>query len=143
MTKRLQQIEIWALGQSSHKIAKAIHKVEIENENLQKSLKSYMDEKQGLKVQMRALSQAITGLKKENNSLRILNETESKWISVEDRLPENYQDILIINKAGFQHVVHYNAPKFLYKPNRGIDSVEAKNHMSPTHWHPLPHKPQN
>ncbi len=65
------------------------------------------------------------------------------WIDINDKLPNNYTDVLIINKSGFQHVVHYNNPNFLYKPNIGIESRIFHDHREPTHWMPLPQKPLN
>lgn len=76
----------------------------------------------------------------------------SNWIDVNEKLPDNYTDVLIINKARFQHVVHYVAPKthklvsksgFLYKPNRGLESRSFHDHREPTHWMPLPKPPNN
>ena len=61
-----------------------------------------------------------------------------EWISVNDQLPDNYTDVLIRNKSNFMHVVHFNSPKFLYKPNKGLTSVPAEGHRDVTHWMKLP-----
>ena len=59
-------------------------------------------------------------------------ENQSKWISVEDRLPEMYEDVLYFNGCSF-----------------GVDFIcsdgtwcDAEIHNNPiTHWMPLPEAP--
>lgn len=63
------------------------------------------------------------------------------WIPVEERLPDNYTDVLVYNKSGFQHVAHYNAPNFLYKTH-GYKSILAEGHKQVTYWMPLPPAPR-
>lgn len=65
-----------------------------------------------------------------------------KWISVKDKLPDNYSDCLVFNTSGFMHVVYYNHPHFLYKPTMvGLKSIVAEGPRAITHWMPLPQPP--
>lgn len=66
---------------------------------------------------------------------------DNGWISVTTKLPENYTDVLVFNRSGFQHVAHFNRPNFLYKEG-GIKSVRAEGHRDITHWQPLPPAPK-
>lgn len=61
-----------------------------------------------------------------------------KWISVDEKLPPNFTDVLVRNASNFQHVAHYNAPNFLYKEGR---SIVATGHRTVTHWMKLPKGP--
>ncbi len=68
--------------------------------------------------------------------------TTKKWVSVQDRLPEINQPVLIVTSYGKMDVC-YRA-----RPHAGLDYVDWTNHMRPqhsngsvTHWQPLPDKP--
>ncbi len=66
-------------------------------------------------------------------------EDRMDWISVKDKMPEEYSTALTINTAGFQHLFDWYHGEWIrmvdlekiYRPNRRI-----------THWMPLPKPPK-
>ena len=68
-----------------------------------------------------------------------LEERVPKWISVEDGLPENDDDVLIVDKSGKMIVGHYDEDygRFWKRFNTNtFHSVDA------THWMPLLEPPK-
>ena len=59
----------------------------------------------------------------------------SKWISVEDRLPEEDAEILVW--CGWQLTSIYDSEKYFYT----IDEIDCIHHV--THWMPLPEPPMD
>ena len=66
---------------------------------------------------------------------------QMRWIPVEERLPENRQDVLFYQKDGFIYCAEYNEGSKLMPPYWSIDHDcwEAKD---VTHWMPLPKPPK-
>ena len=58
-----------------------------------------------------------------------------KWISVKDRLPENYETVLFFNSNKFYAIGHID--KFLW-----IDNTTHAEILGVTHWVPLPEPPE-
>lgn len=69
-------------------------------------------------------------------------ESQSKWISVDDRLPENDDEVLVYNHRDGINLGEFDLEK-VGPYNRGWQTYyDWAPHMSPTHWMPLP-KPPN
>ena len=68
-----------------------------------------------------------------------------EWISIEDRLPEKHQDVLVFqdNYGGIMFQSHYTRIKDTDIPTWWwADDGEYMGHPSYiTHWMPLPNKP--
>lgn len=64
-----------------------------------------------------------------------------EWISVEDRLPENYNSVLVYSENGTEDVeygFHTESGGWLvYSPN----SEHGVDHKEISHWQPLPAAP--
>jgi len=64
----------------------------------------------------------------------------SEWISVKERLPEVFKDVLIANKRG----KHYDISKgwwtgtYFDRPARGV----YRRYKNVTHWMPIPEPPK-
>ena len=56
-----------------------------------------------------------------------------RWISVEDELPKDGQQVATINKVGVQDVRHYSHGKWFSNFGNEYDDI--------THWMPLPQAP--
>lgn len=81
----------------------------------------------------------------------------SEWISVKDKMPENYNDVLIWPRPDFgveQFVGHFNpCAKGSAYGNTGMPGWFAAEHehnsgvhlvkVAVTHWMPLPEPPKN
>ncbi len=63
---------------------------------------------------------------------------QSEWISVEDRLPDKYGDVICCTRKGTIWQLTYNPTYKLF--NVSYDNVE--NAMDVTHWMPLPEPPK-
>jgi hypothetical protein len=75
----------------------------------------------------------ITGFKK---ALSLPIKKEGEWISVEERLPENADKVLVfINTSGKHLVCFFIDGKF--------EEVWDRSRISPSHWMPLPKAPGN
>lgn len=62
----------------------------------------------------------------------------SEWISVEERLPDKYGDVICCTRNGTIWQLTYNPTYKLF--NVSYDNVE--NAMDVTHWMPLPEPPK-
>jgi len=70
--------------------------------------------------------------------------TVGEWISVEDRLPETSQEVLIFSRTeksgtGYVNVVLYSAKFKAFNCTDDCDEYKVKN---VTHWMPLPKAPE-
>ena len=65
---------------------------------------------------------------------------QSKWISVEDKLPEKNGEYLIYDNGLDKALFSNGLWKSTGKEERGILSDFRKT-LNPTHWQPLPEKP--
>ena len=64
---------------------------------------------------------------------------ESKWISVEDRFPEEHQDVLVYY-YGNKDSIHF--PECRYMTGTSFYNGVFELEKEITHWMPLPDKPQ-
>jgi len=62
----------------------------------------------------------------------------SKWISVRDRLPEDFVDVLTVDKKGNMHIF-CNHHDFTYP---FCIPANDTRYYQPTHWQPLPKPPK-
>lgn len=65
-----------------------------------------------------------------------INELEDRWISVDDRLPENRNDVLVVISLGIMFVAWYDS---FYNNEWMYDGVTLHN---VTYWMPLPQPPE-
>jgi hypothetical protein len=65
-------------------------------------------------------------------------QTLGEWISVEDRLPETYGDVICYTECGYVSQLVYNPQYNLF--NVSADNVECA--IAVTHWMPLPEPPK-
>ena len=63
-----------------------------------------------------------------------------EWINVNDRLPSNTNDVLVINDDGRMAVSCYFLAKDIYVWERRDDQIGLGN---VTHWMPLPQPPKD
>jgi hypothetical protein len=93
---------------------------------------------------MAIATNAIEELCRENESLaksvneaaEILRNRKPKWISVEDRLPEKYHQVLVYGQNGLQIDYYAGAKSICGNPLFMISEAKA------THWMPLPEPPK-
>lgn len=64
-------------------------------------------------------------------------QTESQWISVEERLPEGYKPVLVVTNFG--DVYTCRLPVIIAKNSKEESSVGKRERF--THWMPLPKRP--
>ena len=76
---------------------------------------------------------AIEALKKENGV------TVQEWISVKDRLPEPWKQVLIYSRNDFCESAVYIGVPGKWRVTWNHEMLEAD---SVTHWMPLPHLPK-
>lgn len=71
-----------------------------------------------------------------------LEEGKQKWISVNDRLPENISHVLIFSnvsvKTGYAYYINND---WLYLTNQENFWISKQPHIEITHWMPLPEPP--
>ena len=53
---------------------------------------------------------------------------QAAWVSVKDRMPDEYDDVLIKDDQG----------EYQYAYRKGINWIVEANHYDVTHWMPLP-----
>lgn len=63
----------------------------------------------------------------------------NKWISVKDRLPEDYEKVLTCDAKGNIHIF-FHFHQFVYP--FGIDASDER-YYEVTHWMPLPQPPKD
>ncbi len=78
------------------------------------------------------------GYRKQSKPISCGHENGVEWISVEDRLPDKYGDVICFTRKGTIWQVTYNPTYKLF--NVSYDNVE--NAMDVTHWMPLPQPPE-
>ena len=88
----------------------------------------------GSKWQINQISPAINACESEIKKLK----AEREWISVEDRLPENRDDVLALNTQGYISMGFFWEldNRTLFHSSGNIDSKHI------THWMPLPELPK-
>ena len=65
-----------------------------------------------------------------------LEGSQPKWISVDDRLPEEFQEVLSF--AGHNGIAHS-----IYRAGSFKKNLVVWEHQAVTHWMPLPEQPKN
>lgn len=65
-----------------------------------------------------------------------VKECTPRWISVEERLPEKYHQVLVYGKNGFQIDYYAGAQSVCGNPLFMVSEAKA------THWMPLPEPPK-
>ena len=69
-------------------------------------------------------------------------EPKNAWISVDDRLPDQTDEhVLICTSTGFTELLYYNTLLGWHKFAEGPDGGYWKRHI--THWMPLPEFPEH
>lgn len=63
-----------------------------------------------------------------------------EWISVEERLPKDWDDVLVYMPRGKYMLV---ACTYVEAGNRFWDNDNKTMKFKPTHWMPLPNPPQS
>ena len=77
------------------------------------------------------------------DTIEALEAAQPKWISVEDRLPEAYDDgsvdAVLVTDGSFIHMAYFSCGKW-----RFCESGEMKEEMfyAVTHWMPIPQMPK-
>lgn len=72
-----------------------------------------------------------------------VNVMENKWISVNDKLPENGEDILIaILSAPVNFPASYSVRMSCYKNKNWLDCGSNNSFLEPDYWQPLPIAPE-
>jgi len=62
-------------------------------------------------------------------------EKANEWVKVEDRLPENRTNVLVVSNSGNVHMAEFKHGLFIHED--GVSSV-----YNPTHWRTLPQPPK-
>ena len=65
--------------------------------------------------------------------------TVQGWISVEDKLPKDWTDVLVLSRFGFLETAVYTGTPGKWRIGWNGDMLEAD---SITHWMPLPEPPK-
>lgn len=65
-----------------------------------------------------------------------------KWIPVSERIPEDEQEVLIINKMGHRFVSFFDKHSGLFFDRLDAPAACCIEHVLVTHWMPLPAAPQ-
>lgn len=66
----------------------------------------------------------------------------SGWIKCSDRMPEDEQEVLTINRMGHQFVSFFDEHSGLFFDRLDAPATECVEHILVTHWMPLPNVPQ-
>ncbi|HFT4490594.1 TPA: DUF551 domain-containing protein [Klebsiella pneumoniae] len=65
-----------------------------------------------------------------------------KWIPVSERMPDDEQEVLTINKMGHRFVSFYDKHSGLFFDRLDAPAACCIEHVLVTHWMPLPAGPQ-
>lgn len=65
-----------------------------------------------------------------------------KWIPVSERMPEDEQEVLTINKMGHRFVSFFDKHSGLFFDRLDAPAACCIEHVLVTHWMPLPAAPQ-
>lgn len=64
-------------------------------------------------------------------------EKQSEWVNVNDRLPKDTKDVLIIDAN--EEEAYYGIGS--YREKGGLWCINGSNYWLPTHWMPMPKPP--
>ena len=65
----------------------------------------------------------------------------SEWISVENTLPQNDDEVLVCNE-GLVYYCHYRNGNFIFESYSSYGDCDDELYTKVTHWQPLPQPPQ-
>ena len=65
--------------------------------------------------------------------------TVQEWVSIDDRLPKNWTDVLVSTRSGFLETAVYTGTPGKWMIGWNGDMLEAD---SITHWMPMPQPPK-
>ncbi|HGU6862862.1 TPA: DUF551 domain-containing protein, partial [Klebsiella quasipneumoniae] len=76
------------------------------------------------------------------NSVQNVVTVPGKWIPVSERMPEDEQEVLTINKMGHRFVSFFDKHSGLFFDRLDAPAACCIEHVLVTHWMPLPAAPQ-
>jgi hypothetical protein len=76
------------------------------------------------------------------NSLQSVDSVAGKWIPVSERMPEDEQEVLTINRMGHCFVSFFDKHSGLFFDRIDAPAACCIEHVLVTHWMPLPAAPQ-
>ena len=76
------------------------------------------------------------------NSVQSVVTVPGKWIPVSERMPEDEQEVLTINKMGHRFVSFFDKHSGLFFDRLDAPAACCIEHVLVTHWMPLPAAPQ-
>lgn len=76
------------------------------------------------------------------NSVQNVVTVPGKWIPVSERMPEDQQEVLTINKMGHRFVSFFDKHSGLFFDRLDAPAACCIEHVLVTHWMPLPAAPQ-
>ncbi|HBX6081484.1 TPA: DUF551 domain-containing protein [Klebsiella pneumoniae] len=76
------------------------------------------------------------------NSVQNVVTVPGKWIPVSERMPEDEQEVLTINKMGHRFVSFFDKHSGLFFDRLDAPAACCIEHVLVTHWMPLPAGPQ-
>ncbi|VTT30636.1 Eaa1 [Klebsiella pneumoniae] len=76
------------------------------------------------------------------NSVQSVATVPGKWIPVSERMPEDEQEVLTINKIGHRFVSFFDKHSGLFFDRLDAPAACCIEHVLVTHWMPLPAAPQ-
>lgn len=76
------------------------------------------------------------------NSLQSVDSVADRWIPVSERMPEDEQEVLTINKMGHRFVSFFDKHSGLFFDRLDAPAAYCIERVLVTHWMPLPAAPQ-
>ncbi len=76
------------------------------------------------------------------NSVQSVDSVADRWIPVSERMPEDEQEVLTINKMGHRFVSFFDKHSGLFFDRLDAPAACCIEHVLVTHWMPLPAAPQ-
>lgn len=76
------------------------------------------------------------------NSVQNVDSVADRWIPVSERMPEDEQEVLTINKMGHRFVSFFDKHSGLFFDRLDAPAACCIEHVLVTHWMPLPAAPQ-
>ncbi|WP_407302277.1 DUF551 domain-containing protein [Klebsiella quasipneumoniae] len=76
------------------------------------------------------------------NSVQSVVTVPGKWIPVSERMPDDEQEVLTINKMGHRFVSFFDKHSGLFFDRLDAPAACCIEHVLVTHWMPLPAAPQ-
>ncbi|STU27283.1 Eaa1 [Klebsiella pneumoniae] len=76
------------------------------------------------------------------NSVQSVATVPGKWIPVSERMPEDEQEVLTINKIGHRFVSFFDKHSGLFFDRLDAPAACCIEHVLVTHWMPLPNPPK-